>query len=134
MSIIWINIYNNDNNHFIDIISIILISISVFYIIFFIFTFIGYFIYYQNFKKLKQNKNKSSLNINEEGIIDTTDEITISSKWEQLTYVLIAEYYIVITTTTNIMYLFPIDIKNKLITGINKYNTYKELKIIEKQN
>lgn len=132
-SIIWINIYNNSDETFLNILSIILISISIFYILFYIFAIFGYFIHYNNFKKQKENsKKKNRLVISEDGIIDNTDDITLSSKWDKLTHVFIGEYYITITTVTNIVYIFPIDIKNRLLTGINKYNTNKELKIILK--
>jgi 3-oxoacyl-[acyl-carrier protein] reductase len=63
---------------------------------------------------------------------DITDDITLSSKWEQLTHVLLGEYYIMVTTTTNIVYMFPVDIKDKLLSGLKKYNTNKKLIIIEK--
>lgn len=132
VSIMWINIYQNSDENFMKILSIVLVTFSIFAIIFYILAFIGYFIYYRNFKKTKPKKQKNSLTVNEEGITDITDDITLFSKWEQLTHVLVGEYYIMIATTTNIVYLFPIDVKNKLISSINKYNTNEELKIIEK--
>ena len=37
-----------------------------------------------------------------------------------------------IATTANIIYMFPVDIKDKLLSGIKKYNANKKLNIIEK--
>lgn len=131
ISIMWFNIYKIDDR--LDILSLIIISISNFYIIFFCFALLGYFIHYNKFKKNKSNnKKKNSLVIDDNGITDTTDDMILSSKWNKLTHIFVGEYYITILTTTNIIYFFPIDIKDRLISGINKYNTNKELKIIEK--
>lgn len=129
-SIMWKNIYIISDKVYLDILSKIIIIICNFYIIVYIFALLGYFIHYRNFKKNNTNiKKKNRLVISEDGIIDTIDDITLSSKWNKLTHVFIGEYYITITTTTNIFYIFPIDIKNRLLSGINKYNTNKELKI-----
>ena len=132
VSIMWIDIYKNNDDRFVNILSIALIVFSIFAIIFYILALIGYFIYYRSFKKDKPKKKENSLTINKEGITDITDDITLSSKWEQLTHVLLGEYYIMVTTTTNIVYMFPVDIKDKLLSGLKKYNTNKELIIIEK--
>ena len=132
VSIMWIDIYKNNDEQFVNILSIVLIAFSLFAIIFYILAFIGYFIYYRNFKKINAKKKKNILTVSEEGIIDITDDITLSSKWEQLTHVLIEKYYIMIATTANIIYIFPIDIKDKLLSNLKKYNTNKKLNIIEK--
>lgn len=50
----------------------------------------------------------------------------------QLTHMFIGDYYIALPTAYNVFYIFPIEIKNRLISGIKKYNTNQELKIIEK--
>ena len=130
--IIMINVYKSSDELFLNILGISLIVFSAFAIIFYILAFIGYFIYYRNFKKINAKKKKNILTVSEEGIIDITYDITLSSKWEQLTHVLIGEYYIMIVTTANIIYMFPVDIKDKLLSGIKKYNANKKLNIIEK--
>lgn len=130
--IIMINIYKSSDELFLNILGMSLIVVSSFAIISYVLAFIGYFIYYRSFKKTNTKKRKNSLTVSEEGIIDITDDITLTSKWEQLTHVLIGEYYIMIATMANIVYIFPVDIKDKLLSGLKKYNTNKKLNIIEK--
>lgn len=133
LSILWKNIYLVEDKF--NIFALFAVSICNFYILFYIFTLLGYFIHYRSFKKQNIDENKKKKNclvIDEDGIVDTTDDIILSSKWNKLTHIFIGEYYIIIATTINILYIFPIDIKDRLISGVNKYNTNKELKIIEK--
>ena len=82
---------------------------------------------------LKKNtkKKKNTLKIDMEGIKDNTNVISISSKWDNINCVVIGKYSICILTEALIYYTFPISIKDKLLNGINKYNTNKDIKIIE---
>ena len=130
LAVLWIDVYLDGETVFDKFLGIIAFLTSIFCIIFYVFVFINYFIYYRNFKNTKIQKKKNSLTINEDGITDITSEITLSSKWEQLTHVLIGEYYIAIVTVTFIIYIFPIDVKDRLVSSINKYNTNKELHFI----
>ena len=131
-TIIWANIYRDSAKYILNETALIITIICAIYVLLFILSFVGYYINYNNFKKQIPNKKKCCVQITEEGISDRGEDITVSSKWEKVTSVLIGEYYIAITTTTNIMYLFPIEIKEKLISNINKYNTNKKLKFLEK--
>ena len=99
---------------------------------------IGFFSQYFALKKqmnsnLKKNtkKKKNTLTIDTEGIKDNTNVICISSKWDNINCVVIGKYSICILTEAMIYYTFPIIIKDKLLSGINKYNTNKDIKIIE---
>ena len=102
------------------------------------FALIGFFSQYFSLKKqmnsnLKKNtkKKKNTLTIDTEGIKDNTNVICISSKWDNINCVVIGKYSICILTEALIYYTFPISIKDKLLNGINKYNTNKDIKIIE---
>lgn len=99
---------------------------------------IGFFSQYFSLKKqmnsnLKKNtrKKKNTLTIDTEGIKDNTNVICISSKWDNINCVVIGKYSICILTEALIYYTFPISVKDKLLNGINKYNTNKDIKIIE---
>ena len=102
------------------------------------FALIGFFSQYFSLKKqmnsnLKKNtkKKKNTLTIDTEGIKDNTNVICISSKWDNINCVVVGKYSICILTDALIYYTFPISIKDKLLNGINKYNTNKDIKIIE---
>lgn len=116
------------NNDIVPIIFIIFISI---WIILILISLLGAFLQYKSFKQNK-SKKKNTLSIDEFGITDDNNNIKISSNWKDLNYVVIGNYSISVLTTTNIYYEFPIDIKDKLISAINKHNTNKKLKIINK--
>lgn len=115
---------------------IIFAVIFVLFTILYIFALLGVFSQYFALKKsLKLNKSnkKNTLTINEEGIKDDTNNICISSKWKNINSVVIGKYSICILTEATIYYVFPISIKDKLLNGITKYNTNKNLKVIEKE-
>lgn len=130
--ILIIYTHNYINNKIPNTLLLIGIFISIYYIMSYILIFLKLFIGYNKFKKLKPSKKKNSLTINDDGIIDVTENITLSSNWKNLTHILIGKYYIMITTTSNLAYIYPIEIKDKLLFGINKYNTNKKIKIIQK--
>ena len=113
----------------------VLFTISTFI---YFFALLGFFSQYSSLKKqinsnLKKNtkKKKNTLTIDEDGIKDNTNVICISSKWDNINCVVIGKYSICILTEALIYYTFPISIKDKLLSGINKYNTNKDIKIIE---
>lgn len=113
----------------------VLFTISTFI---YFFALLGFFSQYSSLKKqmnsnLKKNtkKKKNTLTIDEDGIKDNTNVICISSKWDNINCVVIGKYSICILTDALIYYTFPISIKDKLLSGINKYNTNKDIKIIE---
>lgn len=122
----------NCNESFLEIIVKFLMYLSIFYFVVYILAILGYFAHYRHFKKIPSTKKKSTLIVNEEGITDITNDITLSNTWGQLTHMFIGDHYIALPTASNVFYIFPIEIKNRLISGIKKYNTNQELKIIEK--
>jgi hypothetical protein len=102
------------------------------------FALLGFFSQYSSLKKhinsdSKKNtkKKKNTLTIDEEGIKDNTNVICISSKWDNINCVVIGKYSICVLTEALIYYTFPTSIKNKLLSGIDKYNTNKDIKIID---
>lgn len=119
-----------------EIIVIIFAVIFVLSTILYILVLFGIFSQYFALKKslkLKKSTKKNTLTINEEGIKDDTNNICISSKWKNINSVVIGKYSICILTEATIYYVFPISIKDKLLKGITKYNTNKNIKIIEKE-
>lgn len=125
-------IYKNCDESFLEITFKFLMYLSIFYIVLYILAILGYLIHYRHFKKMPSTNKKNTLIINEEGITDITNDITLSNTWKQLTHMFVGEHYIALPTASNVFYIFPIEIKNRLISGIKKYNTNQELKIIEK--
>jgi len=126
-------IFNDENKQFIVVtFAILFVLFSLIYLL----ALLGFFLQYSAKKKmlkLKKNKKKSTLTINEEGIKDNTNDICISSTWNNINCVVIGKYSVCILTEAMIYYVFPITIKDKLLSGINKYNTNKNIKIIKKE-
>ena len=94
-----------------------------------IFSFVlGYF----GFKK-RFDRNNNTLTINKTGITDDMSYCSISIKWDNLMSVVIGEYSIFIFYKNKSCLVFPINIKDKLLSGIEKYNINNELVIINKE-
>ena len=96
------------------------------FIILLSFLLIGIPFLYFYFKIRKKNLD-GTLVINGEGITVETDEIRFVYKWNCISCVIISNYSIIIVLNSLCMML-PIDIKEKLISGIEKYS---EIKIID---
>lgn len=140
--ILMVNAYKSNIDPFLNIFAVIIIIYSGIVILFYVFSIIMYFISGILFFKKQCLKKKNCLIVNEIGISDITYSKNatvkisknISCKWNQLTYILVGKHYIMVTTDSDFIYVFPIDIKDRFISSINKFNNNKKLKVIEEKD
>jgi len=125
---LWVAFKNNDFSFF-PILAISVCGIYVLFLLLIIFSFVlGYF----GFKK-RFDRNNNTLIINKTGITDDMSYSSISIKWDSLMSLVIGEYSIFIFSKNKSCLVFPINIKDKLLSGIEKYNINNELVIINKE-
>lgn len=97
----------------------------------YLFALILAFNLYSASKKEQSSKN-NTLIIDKNGITDKTENMSITVNWDKIEHVIIGKNCIVIFFGCSINLHFPIEIRKDLLDGISKYNSNKNIKIIEK--
>ena len=87
-------------------------------------------IFNKNLKIIKQNNKSSKIIIDENQIYDISNGVEIRFYIEKITHIIVGKYSVNVLIETNPLFLFfPIEIKDKIINTLKKYN--KDIKIIE---
>lgn len=121
--------FKYDDFSFFPILVISVCGICILFLLLLIFLFVlGYF----GFKK-RFDTNNNTLIVDKNGITDNMNHTSVSFKWDSLSSIIIGEYSIFIFSVKKSCLVFPINIKDKLLLGIEKYNVNNELVIINKE-